>query len=115
MSTVRPAPGAPTPQRLCPHCASVATTADSHCPWCRRSYRRRVLPAVALLLLVQTVLVLGVLITALAMTGDTVQTQVDDGIADIRKEIDDQVDDIDTQVRRELRRELDRRLPATAP
>ena len=104
----------PTPQRLCPHCASVATTAATRCPWCRRSYRRRVVPAVAALLLVQTALVLGVLLYALAQTGTTVQDQVDQGIVDINDEIDDQVKDIDGRVRRELRRELDRRLPGAA-
>lgn len=113
-ATVNRMPTAPdaTPQRLCPHCATVATTAASRCPWCGRSYRRRIVAAVATLLLVQTVLVLGVVLYALSLTGDTVQTQVDDGITDVRREIDRQVDDIDDNVRQELRTELDRRLPA---
>lgn len=105
-------PPDPAPQRLCPHCASVAVTAAPACPWCGRSYRRRVVPAIAALLLVQAALILGVTVYALSMTGDTVQTQVDDGITQIEREIDRQVDDIDSTVRQELRNELDRRLPA---
>src|SRR4051812_16506988 len=46
-----PSPGAP-PQRVCPHCATLAYSAESHCPFCGRSYKRRVLPAVAAMLLV---------------------------------------------------------------
>jgi len=110
-----PTPPDPVPQRLCPHCASVAVTQENRCPWCGRGYRRRVVPAVAALLLVQTAIVLGVVLYALSGTGETVQSQVDDGIVRIEREIDRQVDDIDATVRRELRDELDRRLPATAP
>ncbi len=103
---------APVPQRLCPHCASVAVTAAPKCPWCGRSYRRSsILPAIVALLLVQSALVIGVVLYALSGTGDSVQTQVDDGIVQIQKEIDRQVDDVDATVRQELRRELDRRLP----
>lgn len=106
----------PTPQRLCPHCASVATTAASKCPWCGRGYRRRLVPAVAALLLVQAALVIGVVLYALTGTGETVQDEVDAGIIRIEREIDRQVDDIDDTVRRQLRDELDRRLPpVTAP
>jgi hypothetical protein len=107
------AEAAPVPQRLCPHCASVAVTAAPKCPWCGRRYRRgSILPAIVALALVQTAVILGVVIYALSGTGDAVQDQVDDGIVRIEREIDTQVHDIDTTVRRELRRELDRRLPA---
>lgn len=106
-------PAAPVPQRLCPHCASVAVTAAPTCPWCSRSYRRAsVLPAIVALLLVQTAIVLGVMVYALSGTGDSVQGQVDDGIVQIQREIDSQVNDVQSSVRSELRRELDRRLPA---
>jgi hypothetical protein len=104
---------APVPQRLCPHCASVAVTAAPKCPWCGRRYRRSsILPALVALALVQSALIIGVVLYALSGTGDTVQNQVDDGIVRIEREIDRQVDDVDSTVRRELRRELDRRLPA---
>lgn len=107
-------PAAPVPQRLCPHCASVAVTAAPTCPWCGRSYRgRSTIPAIVGLLLVQTAIVLGVMIYALSGTGDSVQTQVDDGVTQIRREIDSQVTDIQRSVRQDLRDELDRRLPAT--
>lgn len=106
---------AATPQRLCPHCASVATTSAAKCPWCGRSYRRRTVAAIAALLLVQAAVVIGVVLYALSGTGDTVQNQVDDGISQIQKEIDRRVGDVQDQVRTELRKELDRRLPSTTP
>ena len=105
-------PPDPAPQRLCPHCASVAVTAAPQCPWCGRSYRRRVVPAVAAMLILQAAVVLAVTLYALSLTGNTVQDQVDDGITQIEREIDRQVSDIDSTVRQELRDELDRRLPA---
>jgi len=110
-----PTPPDPVPQRLCPHCASVAVTQDERCPWCGHGYRRRIISAVAALLLAQTAIVLGVVLYALSGTGETVQTQVDDGIVRIEREIDRQVDDIDATVRQELRDELDRRLPPGTP
>ncbi len=110
-----PEPAAAVPQRLCPHCASVATTAGRECPWCGRSYRRRTVAAVAALLAVQTLLVAAVLIAALAATGSAVRTEVEDETAVIRRDIDRQVEDISTDVRRQLREELDRRLPAPVP
>lgn len=110
-----PTPPDPVPQRLCPHCASVAVTQEKRCPWCGRGYRRRIIPAVATLLSAQTAIVLGVVLYALSGTGETVQTQVDGGIERIEREIYRQVDDIDATVRRELRGELDRRLPPVTP
>ncbi len=102
---------APVPQRLCPHCASVAVTSAPKCPWCGRGYRRRIVLAVAALLAVQAAVVIGVVLFALAGTGETVQDEVDAGIVRIEREIDRQVEDIDDTVRQELRDELDRRLP----
>jgi hypothetical protein len=97
-------PAAPVPQRLCPHCASVAVTAAPRCPWCGRSYRRRVVASVAGLLVVQAVVILGTLAIALVIAGHTVQTKVDDGI-----------DRVQRDVRHELTTELDQRLPRQTP
>jgi hypothetical protein len=106
-------PAAPVPQRLCPHCASVAVTSAPSCPWCGRSYRRAsILPAIVALLLVQTAIVLGGMVYALSRTGDSVQSQVDDGVVRIQREIDSRVRDLQSGVRQDLRNELDRRLPA---
>jgi hypothetical protein len=66
---------------------------------------------VAALLLVQAAVVIGAVLYALAGTGDTVQSQVDDGIVRIERQINREVDGIDRTVRKELRDELDRRLP----
>ena len=54
----RPSPGAP-PQRVCPHCATLAYSAESHCPFCGRAYKRRIVLPVAALLLVTAAVVLG--------------------------------------------------------
>lgn len=106
-------PAAPVPQRLCPHCASVAVTAAPSCPWCGRSYRRAsTLPVIVAVLLVQTVIVVGVMVYALSGTGNSVQSQVDAGVAQIQREIDARVREVQTAVRQDLRDELDRRLPA---
>lgn len=106
---------APTPQRLCPHCASVAVTAAPRCPWCGRGYRRRLGGTVAALLAVQAVVILGVLALAFAIAADTVQTRVDDSVDRVQRDIDRQVSDIDVKLREQLRQELDRRLPAVTP
>ena len=29
------------PQRVCPHCSTIARTTEPRCPFCHRSYRRR--------------------------------------------------------------------------
>lgn len=106
-----PAPAAP--QRVCPHCATVAYTTESHCPYCRRSYRRSVLPAVAAMLLVTTALILGGVYYLLTEFGDTLDAELDAQVETVQ-------DDFDRDVRgleRSIRRELDQRFPAapTAP
>ncbi len=101
-----PAPAAP--QRVCPHCATVAYTTESHCPYCRRSYRRSVLPAVAAMLLVTTALILGGVYYLLTEFGDTLDAELDAQVETVQ-------DDFDRDVRgleRSIRRELDQRFPA---
>jgi hypothetical protein len=95
---------APVPQRLCPHCASAAVTAEPRCPWCGRAYRRRIVGQVAALLVLQAVVILGTLAIAVVIAAHTVQTKVDDGI-----------DRVQRDVRHELTTELDQRLPKQTP
>ncbi|MBA2517139.1 MAG: hypothetical protein H0V22_07485 [Solirubrobacterales bacterium] len=98
-----------TPQRVCPHCATLAYTAERRCPYCRGSYRRHPLVAVAAMLLITAAAVLGgvaYMLSAFAAELDSqlnrqVRTVQDDFSRDVRG------------LRRDLRRELDRRLPAT--
>src|SRR3954449_13275282 len=109
------APPQQAPTRVCPHCATVAQTVERTCPWCRRHYRRRILPAVLLALLVQTVLVLAGVGLMLLALGDEVQRRVDDSAQEIRGDINRDVADALTKVQSQLRAELDNRLPATSP
>lgn len=97
------------PQRVCPHCATVAATAADRCPWCERSYRRRTVSPVAALLLLQTVLIVGGIALLLVAFGAAVDDELDDKVERVERNLDRDFDGI----QRDVRRELDRRLPPT--
>ena len=99
-----------TPQRVCPHCATVAYTGAGRCPYCRRSYRRRILPAVAAMLLVTAALVLGGVYYLLTEFGDQLDSELDRQVTTVQGDFERDVEGLE----RSIRRELDRRLP-TAP
>lgn len=98
-----PSPGAP-PQRVCPHCSTVAYSVDPWCPSCGRSYRRRILPGVAAIALVAAVLAVGGVALLLVVAGD----QLDRRVERVQDDLDRDVD----RLERQIVRELDRRLPA---
>ena len=102
---MRQAPGEAV-QKVCPRCSTLAYTGDRHCPWCGAGYRRRLWPALAVLLLVQAVLVLGGTAYMLTMVGDAVDSQLDEEVGRVERELDRSFDD----VQRSVREELDRRL-----
>ncbi len=105
-------------QRVCPHCSTIAVTAEGRCPWCRRSYRRRLVPWVALLALLQVALTVGGIALVLVVAGRAARDELDDQVDTVQRDVTRQVDGLDGRLRRELERELDRRLPAapaTAP
>ena len=83
----------PPVQRVCPHCARISYDSGRHCPYCRRSFRRSVLPALAAMLTVFAVVVLGGMYAMFVVAG---------------REVDEQ---LDREVQRDVREELDRRLP----
>ena len=97
-----------TPQRVCPHCATVAYTGAGRCPYCRRSYRRRILPAVAAMLLVTAALVLGGVYYLLTEFGDQLDSELDRQVTTVQEDFGRDVEGLE----RSIRRELDRRLPA---
>jgi hypothetical protein len=101
--------GAP-PQRVCPHCATVAYSAEPRCPYCGRSYRRRVLPAVAAMLLVTAALVLGGVALMLVAAGNEFDRRVDRQVESVQTDFGRDVD----RLERRIERELDERLPATS-
>lgn len=105
------APTDATPQRACPHCATLAYTADPRCPYCRRPYRRRTLLAVAAMLLVTAAAVLGGVAYMLTAFGEELDSELDRQVRTVQ-------DDFSRDVRglsRDLRSELERRLPQAPP
>ena len=106
------APAAGTPQRLCPHCATLGYTHEDRCPFCGRRYRRRTLGAVAAMLAVTAVAVLAGIAFMGVLVGTSVEDRLEDEAGRVEREFDREV----RRLEREIRSELDRRLPvAGAP
>jgi len=99
-------PAPPTPQRVCPHCATVSFTAGRRCPACRRGFRRHTLAGVAALLLVTATVVLGGVYAMLLAFGDSLETELDRQVRTVQEGFEDDVNGLE----RGLREELDRRL-----
>jgi hypothetical protein len=104
----RPPTAAPA-QRVCPHCARIAHTDDRRCPFCGRAYNRRLLPKLALLLVLFAVGVLGGVAALLAAFGDRLETELDTRVTTVQRDLDRSVEDLGD----EIREEIDRR--ATTP
>jgi hypothetical protein len=100
--------GAP-PQRVCPHCATIAYSAEADCPFCGRSYRRRILPGVAALLFVTAVLILGGVALLLVAAGQEFDRRTNRQIDRVQGQFGRDVD----RLERRIQRELDQRLPAS--
>jgi hypothetical protein len=103
-----PSHGAP-PQRVCPHCATIAYSAEPDCPFCGRSYRRRVLPGVAALLFVTAVVILGGVALMLVAAGQEFDRRTNRQIDRVQGQFGRDVD----RLERRIQRELDQRLPPT--
>lgn len=111
-----PSPQGQALQRVCPHCSTISVTAERKCPWCRRSYSRgSILPWVAALALLQTVLTIAAMAFLLTQVGDALEQELDDQVQVVQRDFEKEIDGLDTRVRRELRRELDARLPPVPP
>ena len=95
-------------QKLCPRCSALAYTGDRHCPWCGGSYRRRLWPALAVAVLVQSAILLGGLAYLGFVAGDELDTRLDREVDRVERNLDRSFDDVQQSVREEL----DRRLPA---
>ncbi len=98
----------PAPQRVCPHCSTLAATAEAHCPWCGRAYRRRTLPGVAALLAIAVLVALAGVGAMLLAFADTLDRQLDDAVTTVQRDLDRDVRGIE----RTLTDALDERLPA---
>ena len=98
-------------QRVCPHCARISYEDGRRCPYCGRGFRRSVLPAVAAMLTVFAVVVLGGVFLMLVAFGEELDGQLDREVERVERQLDRNFDGIQEDVREEL----DRRLPATTP
>jgi hypothetical protein len=104
----RPPTAAPA-QRVCPHCARIAHTDDRRCPFCGRGYRRRTLPAIALMLVVFAAVVLGGVAAMLVAFGDRLETELDTRVGTVQRDLDRSIERIGDDVQQEI----ERRLPST--
>lgn len=104
----RPPTAAPA-QRVCPHCARIAHTDDRRCPFCGRSYTRRLLPKLVLLLVLFAAGILGGVAAMLAAFGDRLETELDTRVTTVQHDLDRSVQ----QLGDDVREEIDRRLPQT--
>jgi hypothetical protein len=101
----RPPTAAPA-QRVCPHCARIAHTDTRRCPFCRRSYRRRILPWVALMLVVFAAGILGGVALMLDAFGDRVNTELDTRVSTVQRELEDSIRGIGDDVIAQLEQKL---------
>jgi hypothetical protein len=103
-------PAPQPPQRVCPRCSSIARTADAHCPFCGRSYRRRSAGVVAFVLATAVTTVAAVLLgSALLLTtfGDELDQELDDQVEVVQRDFDRDVRRLEDRIEDKL----DERLP----
>jgi len=105
------APAAGTPQRLCPHCATLGYTHEDRCPFCGRRYRRHTLAAIAAMLAVTALAVLAGIGAVAVVAGAALEDRLRDEAERVEREVDRDV----RRLERDIRAELDRRLPVTGP
>ncbi len=104
-------PTGAAPARVCPHCAAIGQVHGPRCPWCSRAYRRASpLPAIAGLLALFAVVIVGGVALVLSAFGATLDHRLQTEVTRVQRDIDGQFDGVQQSVREEL----DRRLPATA-
>ena len=99
------------PQRVCPHCSTLARTAEGRCPFCRRPYRRRsALPAMAVALVLAVGATLGGVALMLESFGDSLDQELEEQVDVVQRDFDRDV----RRLERRIEEELDERLGAPA-
>jgi hypothetical protein len=94
--------------RVCPHCSTIAPTAEARCPHCRRAYRRRSpLPALLAALAVAVGVTLGGVALMLQSFGDTLDRELEEQVDVVQRDFDRDV----RQLERRIEEELDERFP----
>jgi hypothetical protein len=103
------APHAPgPPQRLCPRCSSLSYTGDARCPYCGAAFRRRSLvPAILLASLITAAASIGGTYLILTEFGDQLDTELEEQVDVVQRDLDRDV----RRIERSFERELDERLP----
>jgi len=97
---------------VCPHCARISYESGERCPYCGHGFRRGSgVGAMAFLLLVFAVVVLGGMFLLLVAAGHEADRKLDREVNRVERNVNGQFD----QVRRDVRSELDRRLPTPTP
>jgi hypothetical protein len=94
------------PQRVCPHCARISYETGGRCPYCGRSFSRRVLPGLALLLVVFAGGILGGVYMMLTAFGDELDSRLDTQVQRVQRDFSGELEAVRRDVRRELERQL---------
>ena len=105
MSPVTRPPTATPAQRVCPHCGRIAHTDDRRC-------RRRLLPSIALLLVVFAVGILGGMAAMFVTVGNRVEDEVDSRVTTVQRDIERSVRRAGDDIGDDLGDQLDERLRA---
>jgi hypothetical protein len=98
-------------QRVCPRCARISFESGARCPYCGSSFTRRGLLALAAVLTVFAVVVLGGIALMLVAFGNEFDRRINREVDRVHREFQTDFDGI----RQEVREELDRRLPEPTP
>jgi hypothetical protein len=99
-------------QRVCPHCARISYESGARCPYCGRSFKRSSgLAAMAFLLFLFALVVLGGMAVMLVAAGNEADKKLDREVNRVERNLNDQFDQIEENVRQEL----NRRLPEPSP
>jgi uncharacterized paraquat-inducible protein A len=101
-------PQSQPPQRVCPHCSTIARTGERRCPYCGSSYRRRGPWGAAIFAaLLTTVAVLAGVVVVVTIALDRAERELDRTVEDVQGQVDRDV----RQIEQRIERELDERLP----
>jgi hypothetical protein len=99
-------------QRVCPHCARISFESGARCPYCGHSFKRGSgLVAMAFLLFLFAVVVLGGMLLMLVAAGNEADNKLDREVSRVERNLNDQFD----QIQGNVREELDKRLPEATP
>ena len=84
------------PERVCPHCSTLARTTDRRCPFCRRSYYRSGPGAIAGMLAVAVIVVLaGTAALMLLLLLPTLESELASQVEIVQSDLERQLRDLE--------------------